>query len=630
MKELLQDKKFRLLLGVATLVLVIEIFGIFNIHLPDFIELPFFLVVTIYIGHNVLLNGLQSLVKLRFSDINLLMTIAIVGAIIIGQFEEATVIVALFAVSEKLEDLGLEKSQSAINELIEKTPKQITLSSGEKKNIEEVKIDEVYFIKPGEIIGLDGVVISGASSVDEATITGESIPKEKIKDSLVYAGTQNMSGTLTIKVLKEVKDSALQKIVALTSQALVNKASYQKFIEKFAQIYTPLVLVASILLVAIPSLMNGNFLEWFTRGITLLIIACPCALVISTPISIFSAIGNASKKGILIKGGKFLEQLGEIKAIAFDKTRTLTYGKPVVERVYTYLNASEEDVLSCAAGMEKYSEHPLAHAVIEYAKEKKLILHDFENFSSIPGKGIKGDCVICHVGEHILGNLQLLIDNSVYLSQEVTNTIREIQEAGQTPIMLADHEGIKGILVVADEIKPESASLIESLKGLGIKNVILTGDNQKTANTVANSLEIDEVYGDLLPEDKVDKIEELKRKYSPIAMVGDGVNDAPSLAMSDVGVALGAAGSDVAIESGDIALMNDNIELLPFLIQLGKKVSLTIKFNIALAVGTKAIALVLTSLGHLYLAGAIFADVGVTIIVILNSLRLTNYKDERK
>lgn len=626
MKDLLKDKKFQMLLGVAALVLITEVLGIFNIHLPIFIEIPFFVIVIILVGKKVLLNGLKSLTKLDFSDINLLMTIAIIGAVIIGEFEEAAVIVALFAVSEQLEDLGTEKSQSAINELIEKTPKQIYLVSGELVSVDDVKVGSEYMVKPGEIIGLDGIVVSGHSAVDEASITGESLPKEKIQDNLVFAGTLNISGSLTIKVTKGIKDSAIQKIVNLTSHALANKASYQKFIEKFAKIYTPAVLVGAILLTVVPSVITGNFLDWFTRGITLLLIACPCALVISTPISVFSAVGNASKKGILIKGGKFLEAIGSVNAIAFDKTRTLTYGKPMIDRIYTFHNTTEEEVISCAAGLEKYSEHPLAHAVIEYAKDKKLKLHEYTKFSSIPGKGIKGDCVICNVGEHVLGNIQMLIDNQTILNEDVREIIREVQYSGKTPIILADHEGVKGIIVVADEIKPHSARLIDELRKLKITSVMLTGDNSRTAATVANLINVNESHGDLLPEDKVKKLQEIRSKYGTIAMVGDGVNDAPSLALADVGIAMGAAGSDVAIESADIALMNDKIELLPYLIRLGNSTGNTIRFNIVLAFITKAIALLLTVTGRIDLAGAIFADVGVTIIVILNSLRLINYK----
>lgn len=629
LKELLKNQKLKYLFLISILVIGIEILGLANIHLPQIAEIPLFISVIILIGRKVIFNGFQALVARKFSNINLLMTIAIIGAVLIGELEEAAVIVALFSLGEALEDFGIERSRNAIDELVNNSPKQITLKSGENINVEDVKIDDIFIVKPGEQIGLDGTVISGRASVDEASITGESIPNEKIEGSLVYAGTTNVNGYLEIKVLKEAKDSTLQKIAALTQNALANKAEYQKFIEKFSKYYTPGVLILSILIFLIPGLITGNFMEWFERAITILVIACPCALVISTPVSIFSAIGNASSKGILIKGGRFLEQLGDINIIAFDKTRTLTFGKPIVEEIFTYFHTTKEEILSCAAGMEKHSEHPLALAITEYADKNKLKIHDYKDFHSVAGKGIRGDCLICKVGEHVLGNLQIMIDNNKHISKEVINDIRNVQSAGKTPIILADTEGIKGIIVVADEIRPQSAKLIERLKILKVRFVILTGDNQKTANFVGKLLDVDQVYGDLLPEGKIEKITELKNKYGSIAMVGDGVNDAPSLSLSDVGIAMGAVGSDVAIESADIALMNDKIELIPFLIQLGRKTQFTIQTNIGIALITKLVALLLSITGSINLAIAIFADVGVTFLVIILSLRLLNFKENK-
>lgn len=629
LKELLKNQKLKYLFLISILVIGIEILGLANIHLPQIAEIPLFISVIILIGRKVIFNGFQALVARKFSNINLLMTIAIIGAVLIGELEEAAVIVALFSLGEALEDFGIERSRNAIDELVNNSPKQITLKSGENINVEDVKIDDIFIVKPGEQIGLDGTVISGRASVDEASITGESIPNEKIEGSLVYAGTTNVNGYLEINVLKEAKDSTLQKIAALTQNALANKAEYQKFIEKFSKYYTPGVLILSILIFLIPGLITGNFMEWFERAITILVIACPCALVISTPVSIFSSIGNASSKGILIKGGRFLEQLGDINIIAFDKTRTLTFGKPIVEDVLNYFHTTKEEILSCAAGIEKHSEHPLAGAIIEYADKNNLKMHDYKDFHSVAGKGIRGDCLICKAGEHVLGNLQIMIDNNKHISKEVINDIRNVQSAGKTPIILADTEGIKGIIVVADEIRPQSARLIEKLKRLKVRFVILTGDNQKTANFVGKLLNIDEVYGDLLPEGKIEKIKELKDKYGSVAMVGDGVNDAPSLSLSNVGIAMGAVGSDVAIESADIALMNDKIELIPFLIQLGRKTQFTIQTNIGIALITKLIALLLSITGSINLAIAIFADVGVTFLVIILSLRLLNFKENK-
>lgn len=629
MLEIFKKKKIRYLILIAIIVLLFEILGVFQFHLPSFVEIPVYILVILIVGKKVLLGGIQSLIRFRFSNINLLMTIAIVGAILIGEFEEAAVIVALFAVSETLEDLGIESSQSKIESLVNKTPKYVTLKSGEKVAIKEVSIGDVFIVKPGEAIGLDGKVLYGTSSIDESSITGEFLPSEKIIGSKVYASTINKDGYLEIEVTKLAENSTVQRIVELTSRATLNKASYQKVIEKFSRYYTPTVLVLAILIVLIPTILfSQNFFEWFERGITLLLIACPCALVISTPISIFSAVGNASTKGILIKGGRFLEELGSVKAIAFDKTRTLTLGKPKIQEVLAFQGASEDEILACAAGMENYSEHPLSQAVIRYAKENNLVIHEVKDFKSFAGKGISADCLICKVGTHILGNLDLIVENENNVTLEIKEKLNAIQLQGDTPILLADKSGVKGILVITDQIRPESSNLIGNLHKLGIIPIILSGDNTKTVSSVANLLQIDEFYGDLLPENKVEKLKELQSKYKTVAMVGDGVNDAPVLATSNIGIAMGAVGSDVAIESSDIALMNDKIELIPFLIKLGKYTKKIIQFNIGLALITKLIALVLASLGLIGLSLAIFADVGITIFVILLSLNIFNYREK--
>jgi Cd2+/Zn2+-exporting ATPase len=628
MNTVFKNKNLKLLTLVAGVVLILEILGIFNIHLPIVIEIPIFVLVILTIGRKVLTGGLEALVHLKFSNMYLLMTIAIIGAVLIGEFEEAAVIVSLFAVSEKLEDLGIETSQSAIESLVNKTPKQVNLKSGITKNIDDVLIGDIFIVKPGEIIGLDGVVIEGVSNIDESAITGEPIPSEKVKGSNVFAGTINKQGYLEIEVSKLAENSVVQRIVDLTSKATANKANYQQFIEKFSTIYTPIVFVIALLVVLIPTLLGQNFLEWFERGITLLLIACPCALVISTPISIFSAVGNASTKGILIKGGRFLEELGDIKAIAFDKTRTLTLGKPVVKDVITFQNATQEEILACAAGIENKSEHPLSIAVINYAKDHNLKFHEIKDFRAITGKGITADCLVCKVGTCLLGNLDLILEKHNSISKDIIYRLNEIQERGDTPVILADKEGVKGIIVIADKIRDESVSLIRELKRLNIVPILLTGDNQRTANSVAHYLHIDKVYGDLLPEGKVERLKEIQNDLGAIAMVGDGVNDAPVLATSNIGIAMGAVGSDVAIESANIALMNDKIELIPFLINLGKHTKRTIQANIVLALITKLVALALATTGFIGLGIAIFADVGVTIIVILLSLNIMNFKFE--
>lgn len=627
MNSVFKNKQLQFLLFVALLVLTLEILGIFNFHFPQYFEIPLFITIIIAVGRKVLLGGLKALMRLDFSNMYLLMTIAVIGAVILGEWEEASVIVALFAASEKLEDLGVEASQSSIESLIAKTPKQVLLKNGEKKDIDYIKINEIFVVKPGDTIGLDGEVIEGFSNVDESAITGEPIPSEKLKGSKVYAGTVNMQGFLEIKVEKLSSQSVVQRIVELTSKATANKAEYQKFIEKFSKYYTPVVFVIALVIVAIPTIFFSQpFVLWFERGITLLLIACPCALVISTPISIFSAVGNASSKGILIKGGRFLEEIGNVKLIAFDKTRTLTLGKPFVKAFYPMKGVEKNDAIACASGIEQFSEHPLSHAITDFAKRLKITEHRINNFSAVVGKGVTAECVTCDSGEHIIGSSQFIIEKNSKIPKEAQQIIDESLASGDTPIILADRNGVKGIFVLSDEIRNESQKLINDLHSLGVHSAILTGDSEKTASYVANYLLIDKFYGKLLPDQKVEKLRDFQKQYKTVAMVGDGVNDAPVLATSNIGIAMGAVGSDLAIESADIALMNDNIALIPSLIKLGKHTSRTIQFNISLALVTKVVALLLASFGYIGLGLAIFADVGVTMIVILVSLNIMNFK----
>lgn len=627
MNSVFKNKQLRYLLLVAVIVLTLEIMGVFNRHLPSYIEIPLFIIIILVIGGKVLLGGVQSLLKLDFSNISLLMTIAVIGAILLGEWEEASVIVALFAASEKLEDLGVKASQSSIESLIAQTPKLVTMRNGEKKAIEEVTIHEIFIVKPGDTIGLDGEVVKGVSNVDESAITGEPIPSEKLTGSKVFAGTVNMQGFLEVRVEKISSQSVVQRIVELTSKATANKANYQKFIEKFSQYYTPTVFVIALLIVLVPTLFFSQpFADWFERGITLLLIACPCALVISTPISIFSAVGNASSSGILVKGGRFLEEIGKVKLVAFDKTRTLTLGKPIVKEFYTLNGVNKNDALACAASIESFSEHPLSHAITEYTKGQNISTHSINKFKAIVGKGVEADCLTCNSGSHIIGSVQFILDNKYKIPSEVQKIIDDSLKIGDTPIILADEKGVKGIFVLSDQIRDESQKLINDLHRLGIHSAILTGDNEKTANYVAKKLCIDKHYGKLLPDQKVTKLKDFQKQYKTVAMVGDGVNDAPVLATSDIGIAMGAVGSDIAIESADIALMNDNISLIPSLIKLGRYTSHTIQFNIILALITKTAALILASLGYIGLGIAIFADVGVTMVVILISLNIMNFK----
>ncbi|MBA7473078.1 Cadmium-transporting ATPase [subsurface metagenome] len=629
MKELLRNKKFRWLIIALAVTIPFLILSFFDIHAYLWIELPIFLAIIILVGRKIFLSGLKSLIKLRFSNINFLMTIAIAGALYLRQFEEAVIIVILFSIGESLEEFGIKRSKKALENLIEKTPKTATLKEGKKEvPIEEIDIAQIIVVKPGDIIPMDGKVVYGNSLVDESSITGEPLPKNKYNDDSVYAGTINGNGYLEVEVLKKAKDNTLSKIAELTYKATDKKISSQKFIEKFAKFYTPIVIGTAILLVIIPVVILKNpFNYWFNQALTLLIISCPCALVISTPVTVFSALGNATKNGVLIKGGKFLEEMGKIKAIAFDKTKTLTLGEPEISDIVTFNGFKNEDVLACAAGLEIFSEHPIAKSLIDKAKELGIDTHKFYDFESITGKGVKGQCTVCEDSAHFLGSLKFIKEQqNIKVDREIIDKIDEYEKQGKTVIVMSENATIKGIIAITDKMRDEAKSIIENIKKLGIKPVILTGDTNASAKYIASALSIEETKASLLPQDKAEEIERLKQKYRSVAMLGDGVNDAPALASASVGISMGSVGSDVAIENSDIALMNDNLRTLPYLLKLGKKSSAIIKFNIIAAILIKFIVLILATFGLSNLTLAIFADVGVTIFVIINGLRLFSFK----
>ena len=629
LRELFKNVKFRWLLAALIVIIPFLILSYFSIHASLWIEIPIFLIIIIIFGKKVFISAFKSLIKFKLSNINLLMTIAVIGAFYLRQFEESAIIIILFAIGDSLEEFGIARSQNALKKLIDSTPKTGLLKGKEKEvPIEDIEIGETVIIKPGDIIPMDGIVILGNSLVDEATITGEPLPKNKYLNDSVYAGTINGSGYLEVKATKKSKDNTLSKIIDLTYKSSEKKTTSQKFIEKFAKIYTPVVILAAILIVVIPVvLLKKPFNYWFTQALTLLIISCPCALVISTPVTIFSAIGNATKKGALIKGGIFLEEMGKIKAIAFDKTKTLTKGEPIVSDIIPLNGFTESEVLACAAGLEVFSEHPIAKSIVKKAEEIGVKPHIFNDFQSVTGKGLSGECTICADKKHFLGNIKFINENQLINNGEsILKKIDEFEKQGKTAIVISDDKRIKGIIAITDEIRKESKPLILSLIELNIKPIILTGDNEASAKFIASNLGIEDIKAELLPEDKVRELSKIKAQYKYVAMAGDGVNDAPALATASVGIAMGATGSDIAIENADIALLNDNLDLLPYLIKLGKKAVGIIRFNIILAIAIKFLFLILAALGLSNLSLAIFADVGVTILVIINGLRLFGYK----
>ena len=483
-------------------------------------------------------------------------------------------------------------------------------------------VGETVIVRPGERIPVDGTVTKGGSSVDEAAITGEPFPSPKAPDDPVYAGTYNQLGVLFIKVTRQSNDSTIARIIHLVEEAQNKKAPSQTAVERFARYYTPTIFVLAIGVALFPPLLfSAVFVEWLYRSLVLLVIACPCALVISTPVTLASAMTNAARNGILIKGGRHLELLSTIGAVAFDKTGTVTQGRATVTDIVALNSLSAQEILRIAAAAELHSEHHLAEALLRKAKESGIHLTEMvtEDFSSITGKGIRTrvDGTTYIVGNH------LLMEELGVCSPLVEQNLAQLEGTGKTVVILADEKMVLGLIAISDEIRTEGPSTVRKLHELGVKRVaLLTGDNHGTSREVAKQLGVDELRAELLPEGKLKAIQEMRRLYGSVAMVGDGINDAPALAAADVGIAMGGVGSDIALEAGNVVLLSDNIEKIPHAIVLGKKAMRIIWQNISIALLTKSVFLVLGVFGWTSLWLAILADDGAALIVILNALRV--------
>ncbi|GEL78601.1 heavy metal translocating P-type ATPase [Tenuibacillus multivorans] len=576
-------------------------------------------------GHQLFLTGFRNLVRLRF-DMNTLMTIAVIGAALIGEWIEGAAVVILFAISEALESYSMDQARNSIQSLMGIAPKTANvIRNGEKQevNVEDIQINDVVMIKPGEKIPVDGVVVKGETSINQAAITGESVPVYKALDDEVFAGTLNEEGYLEVRTTKLVKDTTLAKIIHLVEEAQNEKAPAQQFVDRFAAYYTPLIMLIALGVAIVPPVFFGlNFETWLYQGLAVLVVGCPCALVVSTPVAIVTAIGSAARNGVLVKGGAYLESLGHIKAIAFDKTGTITQGKPVVQS-YRIFDESiqKEEFFGIASALESQSQHPLAKAIIDFTESLTIKQYDINDFQSITGKGITGSIN----GEtYKVGSPSMFDSVSPYISDEVET----LQEEGHTVVLMSQNDKVIGLIAIADAVRDVSKNMINKIHGLGMKqSVLLTGDNEKTARSISNQVGVKSFLANLLPKDKQTQIKQLHDEHGRVAMIGDGVNDAPALATADVGIAMGSAGTDTALETADIALMGDDLEKLPFTVRLSRRTLNIIKQNIAFALGLKVLALLLVIPGWLTLWIAILADMGATLLVTLNALRLIRSKE---
>lgn len=594
---------------------------------PSFVFIPVYLLAIGLGGWSNFKKAAHALPRLNL-NMSVLMSAAVVGAVLIQQFEEGAVVAFLYAISEMLEKWTMDKARKSIRQLMDIAPKTAHIRRDAieaELAVEEIRINDVMIVKPGEKIAMDGIIIIGESAINQAAITGESIPVEKAPGAEVFAGSLNTQGSLEIRVTKLVTDTTIAKIIHMVEEAQAKRAPTQAFVDKFAAIYTPIVIALALGISIVPPLFLGmEWAAWIYRGLALLVVACPCALVVSTPVAIVSAISNAAKNGVLIKGGIHLEEAGSLVAIAFDKTGTLTKGKPAVTDVVPLGSLSESDLLAMSANLEVRSEHPLAAAIVNHAVARGHQVEPVVDFTALSGRGARG--TINHETVYI-GNPRLFAELGIALDAQINQLVVHLQSEGKTVMIVGTDSRQFGVIAMADEVRPASAVAIKALHDAGVRHTImLTGDNTATAKAMSAQVGVDDFRAELLPQDKVSVMQDLLRKYVKVAMIGDGINDAPALALSTVGIAMGGSGTDTAMETADIVLMADDLTKLPFTITLSRKSLAIIRQNITFSLVIKTIAVLAVFPGWLTLWLAILADMGASIIVTLNSLRLLRVK----
>lgn len=606
-----KEEIIRLIIGAL-------IFGIATVmKFSNSIELVLYLISYVLVGGEVVLGALRNIRRGQVFDENFLMGIATIGAFAIGEYPEGVAVMLFYQVGEMFQDMAVNRSRKSISALMDIRPDFANLKiNGDIKKVdpEEVSIGDIIVVKPGEKVPLDGKVIEGSSMVDTAALTGESVPREVGRGDSILSGVINKNGLLTIEVEKEFGDSTVAKILDLVQNASSKKAPTENFITKFARYYTPTVVFAALALAIIPPLFieGATFSDWVYRALSFLVVSCPCALVVSIPLGFFGGIGGASKNGILVKGGNYLEALNDVEMVVFDKTGTLTKGIFKVTEINSENNISKDELIAYAAYAENYSNHPIGASILK-AYGKEIDKYKIENYEEISGHGVK---VIIDGKEVLAGNYKLMNrENIPYKQVETIGTL----------VHVAIDKKYAGYIVISDELKEDSAKAIKDLKAIGVKKtVMLTGDNEKVGSKIAKELRLDEVYAELLPDQKVEKLELLFKEKSPkgkIVFVGDGINDAPVLARADIGIAMGGVGSDAAIEAADVVIMTDEPSKIASAIKIAKKTRSIVMQNIVFALGVKIIILGLVAIGMGTMWEAVFGDVGVALLAVLNAMR---------
>src|SRR5262245_1482577 len=562
-------------------------------------------------------------IRIRALDINVLMLVAAAGAALLGEWSEAASVVFLFAVAQALEARTLERARTAVRALLDLVPSEAVVrdATGERRMaVDLITPGTIILVRPGEKIPLDGEVVAGSSAVNQAPVTGESLPIDKGPGDEVFAGTINGRGAIDVEVTRLRRDATLARITHLVEQAQAQRAPAQTFVERFARVYTPAVMLLAVLIATVPPLFLGDaWGTWIYRSLVLLVVSCPCALVISTPVSIVAALAGAARKGVLIKGGAHLERAARVRCVAFDKTGTLTHGIPEVVDVLPFGAASAGVVVALAASVEQRSEHPIARAIVRYAEGSAIDIAPGADVTALAGLGaegrVNGDRVL-------LGNHRLFEDRGL-CTPTVHSRLDAVGTQGRTAVLVARNDEAVGVIAVADRPREAGRDTLDLLRRQGVRSVVmLTGDSQGTAQAIAHELGVDDVRAELLPEDKVAAVHELRRQFGAVAMVGDGLNDAPALASADVGIVMGAAGSDAAIETADVALMADELQKVPYALRLSRATLRNIQVNLAISLVMKAAFVVAAVAGVATLWMAIMADTGASVIVIANALRL--------
>ena len=586
-----------------------------------------FMCAAIIAGYEIAGMAYRSLVKRHTVGPAMLMCIACVASFIIGHPEEGAAVTFLYYIAEFLEDYAEHRAKRSIKSLVEIAPEtaRVKVDGLEvEKNVDDVNIGDIVIVKPGDKVPLDGNVISGSSSINQASITGESVPVHKEVGDEVFSGTVNEDGYFEMVVTKKAKDSVISKIVTLVKRSQLNRSETESLVEKVAKYYTPVMMVAALCVALIPPALFGQpLVDWVYKALSLLVISCPCAFLISTPVGMVSAITSATRNGVLIKGSTYVEEMRDIKAVIFDKTGTLTEGELELSEIEVLSDSvSEDEVVKIAASLEHGSSHPIARAIVNYATMKDIDFEEIADFKNVPGKGIVG---LIGGNQYYAANESLIEGSEFEISHDDVN---KYSAEGKTVIFIGNSDELLAIITVSDKIRDNAAEVIADLNRQGVETVMLTGDNKLAAHNVADQIGIKYVYSNLMPEDKLNLLDTIRNKFGNVAMVGDGINDAPALARSNIGIAMGAAGSDVAIETADVALMQDDISKLPYLFSLSRKTMGIIKQNITVAIAVKLLCVVLAIMGIITLMMSVgFGDLGLTLLVILNSFRIGMVKD---